>query len=174
MSHMSLILTADVPSLGGMGDLVTVRGGYARNFLIPRGKGVVANETNQNELAHRRRVLDRKRKEQLKANQERWCSHGLPLAILVTLFLHLQKGFSCTRRHSQRLQHFTGLNQHCKRQCGCCNCQQERESEVEGISGWFCMAACSGFVFSQCVSFSCAGCISMMRLQVAIDCFHSC
>ncbi|MFK7872296.1 MAG: 50S ribosomal protein L9 [Oligoflexales bacterium] len=61
MSQMRLILTSDVPSLGAMGEVVTVRGGYARNFLIPRAKAVVANLSNERELQHQRRVLDKKR-----------------------------------------------------------------------------------------------------------------
>ncbi|NBS16906.1 MAG: 50S ribosomal protein L9, partial [Gammaproteobacteria bacterium] len=40
---MELILLEKVPNLGALGDKVSVRPGYARNFLIPQGKAVVAS-----------------------------------------------------------------------------------------------------------------------------------
>ena len=43
---MDVILTEDVPHLGNMGDLVTVKAGYGRNYLIPRGLAVVANKAS--------------------------------------------------------------------------------------------------------------------------------
>jgi large subunit ribosomal protein L9 len=43
---MKIILTQDVPRLGSEGDLVTVRNGYGRNFLIPTGKAMAATEAN--------------------------------------------------------------------------------------------------------------------------------
>ena len=54
---MKLILTEDVPSLGAIGDIVKVKNGYARNYLLPRTLAVVANESNQKELEHKQRVL---------------------------------------------------------------------------------------------------------------------
>jgi len=41
---MRLILTADVDDLGGRGDVVDVADGYARNYLLPRGFAIKANE----------------------------------------------------------------------------------------------------------------------------------
>lgn len=41
---MKLILTSDVKDLGGRGDVVDVADGYARNFLLPRGFAIKANE----------------------------------------------------------------------------------------------------------------------------------
>jgi len=43
---MKLFLTKDVPNLGALGDVVTVKPGYARNFLIPRGLGVELARAN--------------------------------------------------------------------------------------------------------------------------------
>ena len=43
---MKLFLTQDVPNLGTLGDVVTVKAGYARNFLIPRGLGVELARAN--------------------------------------------------------------------------------------------------------------------------------
>ena len=41
---MRLILTADVQDLGRRGDVVDVADGYARNFLLPRSKAIIAND----------------------------------------------------------------------------------------------------------------------------------
>jgi large subunit ribosomal protein L9 len=41
---MKLILTSDVKELGGRGDVVDVADGYARNFLLPKGYAIKANE----------------------------------------------------------------------------------------------------------------------------------
>lgn len=54
---MRLILTEEVPKLGSIGSIVTVKGGYARNYLIPRALAVPANESNTKELEHKKRVL---------------------------------------------------------------------------------------------------------------------
>ncbi|MDD9949981.1 MAG: 50S ribosomal protein L9 [Zetaproteobacteria bacterium] len=58
---MRLILTAEVPSLGTIGDVVSVKPGYGRNFLLPRQMAVPANESNQRQLAHQKRVLATRR-----------------------------------------------------------------------------------------------------------------
>lgn len=62
---MKLILTHEVANLGAIGDIVNVRNGYARNFLLPRGLAAVANEENQRALAHHKRILDKKREKLL-------------------------------------------------------------------------------------------------------------
>ena len=43
---MKIILTADVDMLGNAGDVVEVKDGYARNFLLPRSVALIANERN--------------------------------------------------------------------------------------------------------------------------------
>jgi large subunit ribosomal protein L9 len=58
---MRVILTEDVKSLGGIGDVVNVRDGYARNFLIPRSLAKLASEANRKELEHHKRVLERRK-----------------------------------------------------------------------------------------------------------------
>lgn len=45
---MEIILLKDVEKLGSTNDIVTVRNGYGRNFLIPQGFAVIANERNKN------------------------------------------------------------------------------------------------------------------------------
>lgn len=42
---MKIILKEDVPTLGYKDDVVTVKDGYGRNYLIPQGKAIVANES---------------------------------------------------------------------------------------------------------------------------------
>jgi large subunit ribosomal protein L9 len=44
---MEIILKQDIKNLGYADDVVTVRPGYGRNYLIPRGLAVIANETNK-------------------------------------------------------------------------------------------------------------------------------
>lgn len=61
---MRLILTENVDSLGQIGDIVTVKGGYARNYLLPRGKAMIANENNKAQMDHQKRMLA-KRKEKV-------------------------------------------------------------------------------------------------------------
>ncbi len=55
---MKVILVKDVQSLGTMGNIVKVKDGYARNYLIPRSFAVVANDSNRKELEHRKREID--------------------------------------------------------------------------------------------------------------------
>jgi large subunit ribosomal protein L9 len=43
---MQLVLTEDVPNLGKQGDLVEVKAGYGRNFLLPNGLATIPNEHN--------------------------------------------------------------------------------------------------------------------------------
>ncbi|HON71601.1 MAG TPA: bL9 family ribosomal protein, partial [Tenuifilum sp.] len=48
---MEIILLQDVPNLGNKNDVVTVRNGYARNYLIPRGMAVTATESAKKVIA---------------------------------------------------------------------------------------------------------------------------
>lgn len=54
---MQVILREDVKSLGRMGDMVNVKEGYARNFLIPKGLAVEANPKNLKALEHEKRKI---------------------------------------------------------------------------------------------------------------------
>jgi len=58
---MELILREDVPGLGIIGDVVKVKPGYARNFLLPRGIAVVADRRNLRQLEHDKRVIAAKK-----------------------------------------------------------------------------------------------------------------
>jgi large subunit ribosomal protein L9 len=48
---MKLILTADVPNLGGPGDIVEVKDGYGRNYLLPRSLAIVATRGAEKQVA---------------------------------------------------------------------------------------------------------------------------
>ena len=55
---MQVILTSDVANLGKAGELVTVKPGYGRNYLIPNGLAVSATTRNINQLDHQRKVIE--------------------------------------------------------------------------------------------------------------------
>ena len=57
---MKLILREDVENLGKGGDLVEVKPGYGRNYLLPRGLAVLANPKNVRELEHQKKVAEAK------------------------------------------------------------------------------------------------------------------
>ena len=71
---MQIILLEKIGGLGNLGDIVTVKNGYARNFLIPAGKAKRATEANMKEFEARRAELEAKQAEILadaKARQEK-------------------------------------------------------------------------------------------------------
>ncbi len=68
---MQVILLENVQNLGVLGDNVRVRPGYARNFLIPKGKAVPATPANIAEFEERRAELERQQAEVLAAAQVR-------------------------------------------------------------------------------------------------------
>ncbi|HEX3764698.1 MAG TPA: 50S ribosomal protein L9 [Kofleriaceae bacterium] len=57
---MQLILTQDVNNLGKAGEVVSVRAGYGRNYLVPRGLAVSATVRNKNRLSHEQSLIERK------------------------------------------------------------------------------------------------------------------
>lgn len=66
---MEIILKEDVSNLGSANDIVTVKDGYARNFLIPRGKAIMANKSA---IKHRDEIIRQKsyKEERLKKEAE--------------------------------------------------------------------------------------------------------
>ncbi len=54
---MNIILLENVPNLGSIGDLVKVKPGYARNYLLPRKLGAVATPENVKQFEHQKRVV---------------------------------------------------------------------------------------------------------------------
>nr|WP_320048387.1 50S ribosomal protein L9 [uncultured Desulfuromonas sp.] len=57
---MEIILTESIDGLGEIGEIVKVKPGYARNFLLPKGFAVVADQGNVKEFEHQKRQLERK------------------------------------------------------------------------------------------------------------------
>ncbi len=57
---MDVILTENVKGLGSIGEVVKVKPGYGRNYLVPQGLAVVASDRNLSELEHHKRQLSRK------------------------------------------------------------------------------------------------------------------
>ncbi len=55
---MEVILLERVPNLGNMGDIVTVKGGFARNFLLPQSKALPATKANLATYEERRKQLE--------------------------------------------------------------------------------------------------------------------
>jgi large subunit ribosomal protein L9 len=67
---MQIILLEKVVNLGGLGDVVKVKEGYARNFLIPQGKAKRATKQNLAEFEQRRTELERAQADALAKAQE--------------------------------------------------------------------------------------------------------
>lgn len=61
---MKVILTEKVATLGNVGEVVNVSAGHARNFLIPNGQAVIADESNQKVMDHHKKALNKKIAEQ--------------------------------------------------------------------------------------------------------------
>jgi large subunit ribosomal protein L9 len=58
---MKVILQENLENLGHIGDVVKVAPGYARNYLIPKGYALLANEKNTKAMEHARRQLEYKK-----------------------------------------------------------------------------------------------------------------
>jgi large subunit ribosomal protein L9 len=54
---MKVILREDIDGLGKSGELVTVKDGFGRNYLLPQKKGVLASEQNLRQLEHEKAVI---------------------------------------------------------------------------------------------------------------------
>ena len=68
---MKVILLKDVESLGSAGEVVQVKDGYGRNFLIPRNEALVATDTNVAQFESRR-----KQHEAVAERERRALQHG--------------------------------------------------------------------------------------------------
>lgn len=66
---MEIILLEKIANLGALGDKVTVKPGYGRNYLIPKGKAVVATAEKIQQFEQRRAELEKKAADELAAAQ---------------------------------------------------------------------------------------------------------
>jgi len=67
---MKVILKQNVPSLGKTGDLIKVNDGYGRNFLIPKGLAIDANEKNIKTFEHEKKNILQKAEKEHKTAQD--------------------------------------------------------------------------------------------------------
>jgi len=67
---MRVILTEDVQHLGDAGQVVKVRDGYARNFLLPRGLALLATESRVREMEHKLRVIEERVRKEVKGHEK--------------------------------------------------------------------------------------------------------
>ena len=81
---MQVILLDKVDQLGTVGDQVTVKAGYARNYLIPQGKAVMATAANIAYFEERRAELEAKAAAALSAAQARAAAIANLAAIVIT------------------------------------------------------------------------------------------
>ena len=68
---MNVILLDNVENLGSIGDLVKVKPGYGRNYLLPQGKAALATPENIKEMEQRRAELEKAAAEELAAAKAR-------------------------------------------------------------------------------------------------------
>ncbi len=67
---MKVILKEDIKGLGSGGEIVNVKDGYGRNFLVPKGLAVAATEKNVNQVKHEQEIIKQKIRKQLKDAEE--------------------------------------------------------------------------------------------------------
>lgn len=67
---MQVILRENIENLGRVGDVVKVKDGYARNYLLPRKLVTPADPNNIKALEHHKRSLEKKRKAQIAGSEE--------------------------------------------------------------------------------------------------------
>lgn len=68
---MNVILLEKISNLGNLGDEVAVKPGYWRNYLLPQGKAVAANDDNRAYFESKRAELEKKAEEKLNAAKEK-------------------------------------------------------------------------------------------------------
>jgi len=80
MAHMDVLLREDVDNLGHRGDVVRVRAGYGRNYLLPQGLATKATTGNKRMIEEQRRVLaKREQRERTSAEGEAGKLEGLQI-----------------------------------------------------------------------------------------------
>jgi large subunit ribosomal protein L9 len=80
---MELILREDVYNLGKSGEVVTVKDGYARNYLLPRNLAMLASAANKRQLEHEKQVIEL-RQQKLKGGAEEQAKKLGAVAVKIT------------------------------------------------------------------------------------------
>ena len=86
MAQVKVILREDIARLGDAGEVVSVRPGFARNFLLPQGKAILATESSIKALEHHQRVISDKvsrEKKALEGDKARIEALSLEIAVQV-------------------------------------------------------------------------------------------
>jgi large subunit ribosomal protein L9 len=86
MALVKVILREDIARLGDAGEVVSVRPGFARNFLLPQGKAILATESSMKALGHHQRVIAEKvsrEKKTLEGEKSRIEALSLEIAVQV-------------------------------------------------------------------------------------------
>jgi large subunit ribosomal protein L9 len=66
---VEVILKEDIPNLGKIGEVVRVRDGFARNYLLPRGLVLIANKKNLKSFEHQKRIVADQKQRMLREAQ---------------------------------------------------------------------------------------------------------
>ena len=70
MATIEVILTEDIHRLGNAGDVVKVKAGFGRNYLLPQGKAMLATASRVKEVEHKRRVIEEIQKKAVAGYQQ--------------------------------------------------------------------------------------------------------
>ena len=83
---MEVILVQDVPTVGERGNIIKVKNGYARNFLIPKGLAAPTGTGKAKHLAHQKKLVEDRRRREMKESErlaERLSSLELEIPVMV-------------------------------------------------------------------------------------------
>jgi len=81
-STVEIVLKENLEHLGSIGDVVRVRRGYARNFLLPRGLAVVASRGNVRQIEHEK-AIQAQRISKLRAEQEKIVAELAEVTVMI-------------------------------------------------------------------------------------------
>lgn len=129
---MQIILLEKIGGLGNLGDIVTVKNGYARNFLIPAGKAKRATEANMKEFEARRAELEAKQAEILadaRARQEKLDGQTVTVAQKPVWTVTCSVGYQCRHCCCNR------CCRHRSRESKCTSAERSSESRWRVRSG---------------------------------------
>ena len=108
---MEVILKEDIANLGKIGDIVRVRDGYARNYLLPRGLVLEANKKNLKTFEHHKKIVgDQKQKIVRQAQSVGDQLNGVSLVIPMKVGEEGRLFGSVTNIHIEKALKAKGLN----------------------------------------------------------------